>query len=250
MIHRAILIVLFLLLTVSSRAGAEPQADPPAAESDATKTLIENVIQAYGGREALEKIRSVHAKGTIEAFMRGDHGIYERYWERDRKLRVETTYERSTEVRILNGSKGYRGADDASLEEVKDHRLISMIYQYKNLDFPLSLLSGGYAIRSGGKGSVNGKETEILHLADAEGPAIDIWIDSKDFFILRVSGYFDVGPTTTDLTAELADFRKVGDVILPFRIMNFGGGNRIAETVIKTYEINPGIPPGKLMTPR
>jgi hypothetical protein len=46
----------------------------------------------------------------------------------------------------------------------------------------------------------------------------------------------------TSLSAEYSDFRKVGGAMFPFRVTNYAGDRRIAETVMNTYRINPPVP--------
>jgi hypothetical protein len=45
-----------------------------------------------------------------------------------------------------------------------------------------------------------------------------------------------------ELSVEFSDFRKAGGALFPFRIANFAGGMKIAQTIIDNYYINPVIP--------
>ena len=204
--------------------------------------ICSKIIQAYGGKLAIEKTSAVYAIGDIDAFMRGDSGTYEMYFKRPRKLRVNTRYQRSSETRILNGESGYRGGDGALLEKVEDYRLLSMVYQYKHFDLPYGLLRGAYTVILQGKTVLNGKPASVLHLTDKEGPPMDVYVDGE-FHIVKVTGYFDLAQgATAALTSEFSDFRKVGGAVFPFKIDYSSGEMKIAETVMKSYKINPPIP--------
>jgi hypothetical protein len=203
--------------------------------------LVDKIIGAYGGRDIIEKTGAVYASGEINAILLNDHGTYERYMKRDRKLMVETKYQRSSEHRILNGKKGYRGTHSIPLTEVADHRFLAMLYQYKYLDLPYGLLKNAYEISYKGKDKVDGIEVEVLGLTDSEGPSMEISVDTTNFMVLKVSGYFTIGTNKTDLTAVFSDFRKEGGMTFPYRLVNYGGGVKIGETVIKEYRVNPVI---------
>jgi hypothetical protein len=82
-----------------------PCAEGPSNEDQRITSIMNKVIDAYGGKDIIEGIHCVHAKGIIEAFMLRDHGTYEFYFKRGGKLRVETKYEHSSEVRILNNER-------------------------------------------------------------------------------------------------------------------------------------------------
>jgi len=204
-------------------------------------STINKVIDAYGGREAIEGILALHAKGEIEAYMLNDRGTYEFYFKRGRKLRVETRYKHSWELRILNGDKGYRAADSLPLEEAFGPRYLAMVYQYKHLGILHDLVKGTYQIRSAGRSSLDGKAVEVFNLNDKEGGALDIYIDEHNSLIVKVTGYFSADNKSTYLSAEFSDFKSVGGSLFPFRITNYAGGMKIAQTVIDKYFVNPEI---------
>lgn len=235
------------VLLVSAPLYAHADATPARPD---VKTLVSKIISAYGGEDAIKHAKKVYAAGDITAFMRNNKGIYARYLERDRKLRVETAYANgSSELRILNGKSGWRRIDKTPLMEVKDYQLLAMVYQYKQLDMPYGLLTGQYNVTDeGGINTLNGAEVEVLDVEDSEGPPMKIYVDIKSFRIVRIEGYFFVKGNLTSLGAEFGDFRKVEGLLLPFKITNFGSGQLIGETVIKKYKINPTIE-GSLFKP-
>ncbi len=234
--------VLIAFFFIACSAGVSSAAEAAGAAGD-IQSLVSKIITAYGGKDVIEGLKSVYAAGSIEALMRQEHGAYEVFLKRPRKLRVETKYQRSSETRILNGDIGYRGVDGLPLSQAKGDSLLAMVYQYKHSDLPYGLLKDAYSIDIKGKEDLNGKQVEVLHLTDSEGPPMDVYVDTHTFFIVKVTGYFEMaGGKPTALSAEFSDFRKVDGTMFPFRITNFAGGFKIAETVVKTYKINPPMP--------
>ncbi len=232
--------ILVCILFVTGQEGVFADQAPDEAQS--ITSIVNKVIDAYGGKEVVEGIHSLHAKGEIRAFMRHDHGTYELYLKRERKLRVETKYEHSSELRILNDDRGYRSDDGLPLEEVFGPKYFSMLYQYKHLDILHGLLKGSYKISYAGNSSVNGNDTEVLRLIDKEGTIMDVFIDIHNFLIVKVTGYFSEDDKKMYLSAEFSDFKKVGGSLFPFSITNYAAGMKIAQTVIDKYFINPDIP--------
>ena len=234
-----ILYVLIASLSLSLFVRSAAAADLPAA-ADEIVSLVEKIITASGGKTAVAGMTGVHASGDIEAYMRGDRGKYELFFQRPGKLRVETQYQRASETRIVNNGRGYRGTDNAPLSPVQDHRFLAMVYQYRHFDLAYGLLTGMYSVRMKEKDHLNGKPVEVMHLTADDGPPMDVYVDTETFFVVKVTGYFTVSdgrPTT--LSSEFSDFRKVGDMVFPFTVINYAGGQKIAETRMKTYRINP-----------
>jgi outer membrane lipoprotein-sorting protein len=216
-------------------------AEEPSSEAQRITSIINKVIDSYGGKEIIEGIHSVYAKGKIEALMLHDHGTYEFYFKRGGKLRVETKYERSSEVRILNNERGYRSANTLPFEEVYGPRFLSMVYQYKHLNILHDLSTGAYLIRSLGQSQTSSDNIEVFRLNDKEGTVMDISVAKQTFFIVKVAAYFKAENKQIVLSAEFSDFRKVGGSVFPFRITNYAGGLKIAQTVIEKYSLDPSI---------
>lgn len=229
-----LLAALFLAMQFSATAS---HAAGNATEPDASR-VVAGIIKAYGGKDAIMGVKNVYATGEITAVMRDDKGTYTRYIEHDRKLRVETIYGRSSEVRIMDGDAGWRTGERGALEKVTSFRLLAMVYQYKQLDLPYGLLTNTYKVRLAGEGEVDGRHVDILALDDVEGPPMDVYVDSREFHILKVTGYMNVNGNQTDLSVEFGDFRKVGGMLQPFRITNYSGGRLIGHTTIKDCKAN------------
>jgi hypothetical protein len=221
--------------------GDSARAESPSNKAGAINTLIQNVMTAYGGKTAVENAKSVYASGTIRAFAFNDRGTYVRYFKRYRKLRVDIKYTRSSELRILNGKRAYESIDGAPLSMVTGDRYQAMEYQYRQLDLPYGLLRNPDEISYEGKAYLKGVAVEILSINNTEGPPMKVYIDAKTFQIIKVSGYFSVSRSTMALSAEFADFKKVDGTIFPFTIINYADGQKIAETSIRDYRINPEI---------
>ncbi len=203
-------------------------------------TVTEKIIETYGGRERLARVVSISAEGRITALIRGDEGIYKRALRRDGKLFVDIHYTRSTERRILNGPKGYRGAG-GQLEEVYGPRYLAMVYQYDELNLPYGLLDGSFTISEIRSDTLNGRTMRALRCTDRTGNDVEVFVDAENYRIVKSTGTFSMGNQSTSLSSEFSDFRSVDGVLFPFRIVNYAGGNRIAEIVITRYLVNPTI---------
>ncbi len=230
-------LVFFLLCSILMYDAHGAETRTP----EKVKSLVDKVVHAYGGKEAIERVKSIYIRGKIRAFMPVDEGNYIIYLRIPRKLRLQITYRNYSEERILNGHRGYEGTDGYPLPEVTGIRCLSIVYQYKAQDIPYGLLHNAYRLSDEGKESVNGIPVEVLRLEDKEGPPMKIYIDLKNFGIVKISGFFSMGGNETSLSSEFADFRRVRGMMFPFRFANYAGGQKVAEIVIEEYKINRDI---------
>jgi hypothetical protein len=237
--RRIFFCITLCLLFIAGPAGL--CADEVPDEAQRVASVINKVIDVYGGKDAVGNIHSLHVKGNIKAFVLKDQGTYELYFKAGRKLRVETKYTRSAEFRILNGDRGYRGTDALQVEEVHGTRYFAMVYHYKHLNILHDIVKGTYEISHAGRTALHDTPVEIFTFKDKEGAVMDVYIDARDFLILKVTGYFLEMKKKIGLSVEFSDFRKVDGVLLPFRVVNYAGGRKIAQTVIEKYFINQDI---------
>ncbi len=234
-----LLIFFILSLLIPSSIFARTGSEITPASDD----LVSKVVKAYGGAEVVEMTRSVYAKGKIKATVRNDEGTYTRYLMRDRKLRVELEYSRSSETRILNGSRGWRGTDQKPLKEVTGHRLHAMVYHYKQLDIVYGLLKNKYTIKYTGERTLGNKKFAVMELTDKEGPLIEVFVDLENYLIIYVAGHFKINNNVVALSVVLSDFRIVEGMPMPYKISNFSGEVRTGENLIEEYLINPEMGP-------
>ncbi len=238
----------YLLLIIFSFCGLAAGPCLSAASADEAQTgfqqesFIREVLQAYGGEKALANIKTVYSKGSIRTFMRDEKGISTRYFKRPRKLRAELFYPHASETRIVSGFQGWRGSDTITLREVHGPPYLAMVYQFKYLDLPFGFLDKGYKITYLGRETLREIPVEVLQLVDDEGPVMRVYIDSATRLITRVAGSFDFGQGSAELSAEFSDYRTVGGIKIPFRVINYSGGNKIAETVLTEVEFNREMP--------
>jgi len=226
--------ILMLVTVIMSLTSCEHQSVPNKV------TIAEKIIETYGGRERLARVLSVAAEGRITALIRGDEGTYKRAMRRDGKLFVDINYTRSTERRILNGTKGYRGIG-GQLEEVSGPRYLAMVYQYDELSLPFGLLDDSLTVAEPRRDILNGANVLVLRCTDRTGNDMEVFVSEENYRIVKSIGTFSMGSQSTSLSSEFSDFRTVDGVLFPFRIINYAGGNRIAEIVITRYLVNPKI---------
>ncbi len=224
-------------------------ADEAARPVPAGGAVVRKIINAYGGAAEIQKIRSLSARGVLDSPMYEKRAAYSFDLARDgRKLRVEIRAGSSSEVRILNGAKGYVRTGDSPLAPASGPRVLAMIYQFKELTMPFQLLKSSFTIAFGGGSTVHGAPADVLLLEDGEGPPMKLYVDPRSGRILKDSGSFVMEGAEMELSSEFHDFRRVGGRLLPFRIVNYAGGERIGELRIKEYTVNPELP-GALFMP-
>ncbi len=232
-------------------AAAAPAASVATAAEAAPASLaplVAKVLQAYGGREALQRARAVRQEGTVTSSLRGSAGHLLRLYQRPGSLRVEIAYPgHAPEVRVVSGGRvGQGGYGDRDGREVTGTPMhAAMVLQAARMALPLSLAEEGAQVVDLGTVERGGKSLRALGLAVEKGIQVVTEIDPSTGLVLRSEGAMPgPGGTRIEFATEYADFRRVGGVLFPFREENWARGQHTGATVLSRIEVLAAAPDG------
>jgi hypothetical protein len=224
-----------LLMSMPARAAdPAPAAETPAAEA----RVIAGMVEAYGGREALSKVKSIYARGFCNLYQQDNDGWITRYLLRPRKLRVEAAYQKDPETRILNGAKGWMGVGKAGQKEADRYAYEGLVFQYDYMNLPFSLIDGTRTVVYKGRDATGSVPVDVLHVRGGEGEEMTLYVDTVTHLVTRVSSPIAAPAGKTEVGVEFSDYRSVNGVKMPFRVVSSFGATKVGVTVMSRVEIN------------
>ena len=224
-----------LVATLAALALAAAPAEPPAS------ALVEKVVEAYGGKAALERYPVLVQEGEVVAHQAADVGRLLRIFERPRRLRVSIAYPGNPpEQRILDGARGWRDGREVTGTPAQK----AMVLQAARMDLPLALLEGRDRVVDEGVVERDGSRLRALTLPLGDGAAVTAEIDPETGRILRSVARMPGGVGSLEFVTAFSDFRKVAGVLLPFREEAFVQGRHSGTTAIKSAEFLVEAPTG------
>jgi hypothetical protein len=220
------------LLALAITAGPAPSKVGP---------LVDKVIEAYGGKAALEKYPVLVQEGYVAAHQAADVGRLMRIYERPRKLRVTISYPGSmAEQRILDGPRGWRDGREVTGTPPQ----AAMILQAARMELPLSLLGGVDRIVDEGTVDRDGRSLRALTLPLGDGLSVTAEIDPESGRIVRAVARMPGGVGSLEFVTAFSDFRKVSGTWVPFKEENFVQGRHSGTTELVTVEYLVEAPTG------
>ena len=239
------LVSLTLPATVSGQEAGHPGA---TASVPSLETLIERSIEAYGGEVALAGAGRMLEEGTVTSMMRsGAGGKIVRLYERPIRLRVEIEYPGSeSEVRILDGGRGWRNGGPASGPMYQ-----AMLLQAARLGLPAILLDFQASLEDLGEVERDRTRLRAVGLEFHQGLTVTVEIDPDSGRILRSAGTSSGqdGRPALSFATEYSDFRDIDGVLVPFHEVNYAQGRRTGETRLDSVELLEEIPAGSFHPP-
>ena len=209
-----------LLVPVFANSSAQATADE----------VIEKHLAAIGGRDALAKLTSQKASGTMTiSTPNGDlKGPVEMLAKAPNKGRVYiqldlTPVGMSDKMVIeqkFNGTSAWMLNSMQGDQEITGNQLDNM----KNNAFPTPLLNyktSGAKVELQPKEDVNGKQALVVLLTPKTGSAVRMYFDPETYLLLRTKATIN-SPETGDLEQirDMSDYRTVAGIKTPFVMVN------------------------------
>jgi hypothetical protein len=210
----------------------------PARAAEGVDALVDRVLAAYGGKEALAKVRAYRAEGTINSSLRGV-GPFARLFARPDRLRVTIDYPGHPETRILDGAAGWRSDGKGGIGASDGALLGSMQLQAARADLPWLLderRAAAKLLPPSMEGKLQGIEVPL-----GPGLSIKAYVETGSGRIVRTSAALDTPEMKTTFDVDFTDFRTVDGVLFPFRELSFAGGRTTGDTILTTLTVNPPV---------
>ena len=226
---------LALSLCLVLLGGCGGQKKDQRSESTEIRALVDGVVTAYGGLEAMRRVEGYRSEGTLFAAQQGVNTRTRRWFKRPDCLLLELAYPGRPEWRLTRGTKGWTGAREGDWTPAAMPRIWPMRLQTVRFDLPLRLYEQEAALVMM---LADEKGWPVLRLTIDEGLHMEYHVDPEAHLIRRVMMVMD-GPPAMVFQADYAEFRKVEGVLFPHHEETWARGTMTSMIRIKTIEINP-----------
>ena len=221
--------VLLAIPAVAAQTPASPTADE----------VIEKSLVALGGRAALGKLKSRAMSGSITLSTPAGNvsGTIEVWNAAPNKMRTLIKVDLTalgagplTMDQRFNGKTGYVIDTLQGNRDMTDKQADSL----RNGTFPTPLLTykdNGTSVRLTGKEKVGDRDAYVLVFEPVSGAAARQYIDAETYLPIKGVIKVDVPQLGQELeqTTELADYREVDGVKVPFRVS--------ASSAVQSYTV-------------
>lgn len=206
---------------------------PVYAQGSDVHTVLDKLIQSYGGEKNLQKLDSMVQEWDMVALMRKTHGTDKRSIQAPGKLRVELSYPEKSETRILNGDIGYAIFEGKAPERVSGMQLVAMQLQLMRLYSPLMLRSKIDSVSLIENG-------DLLALSLVEnGVHVHYMVNKDKWLIEKVAGTIITNSGEIQFLTEYSDFSFEEGVMMHHKENKFAAGMNTAVLELRkvTFDV-------------
>jgi hypothetical protein len=233
------------LWAVCGAAIAAP-AKKPAAKAVVRKPaltvaqVMERYIQASGGKDIYDRIKSYTMNGTLKAEAQGISGTFSIQAKApDKMLSTQTIAGVGDTKQGYDGKVGWsqdplngvRTLSGPELAAVKRGAQFNSSLRWREV-YPKQEMLGYRKVGSG--------EAYAIRLTPAEGQPTVNYYDTKTFLLVRSDTNTDGPQGTMPVETHLSDFRSVDGMKMPFKMRQRAGG--VLEIVMAVAELKTNVP--------
>jgi hypothetical protein len=188
------------------------------AQAWEVRTVLDRLIHTYGGESNLGKMDNMTQKWDLVAMMGNRHGTDTRSIRAPSQLRVELSYPKKFETRILNGDSAQVIFKGKAAEEVSGIQRDAMRLQLMRLYSPLMLRKKIDSVSLI-------EEGDLLALSLVEnGVHVHYLINKENWQIEKVAGVLLMNGNEVQFLTEYSDFAVVEGVLVHHKENKFAAG--------------------------
>lgn len=217
-------------------------ASSPGIAQDANE-ILKKMIDAMGGKKALESVRDSTLTGTWEMTQMGMSGNLTMYQKEPNKMRWDGEVQGMVIPMVFDGETAWwLNPQTGAREDMPE----SMAGDFKRgamgNDTLLDPAKFGISFAYKGKEKINNKDYFVLEETYPDGYKTTFYIDPETYLPYK-SKSKSLGPSGTEVESEsvMADYRKIEGVMIAHSITIIQGGQEYMKMTFTSVKFNTGL---------
>ncbi len=228
----ACLLSLFLLSLMTSPGLSQEASD-----------ILKKIVDAQGGKKALEKIEDTTSSGTIELIQMGMTGSMTMYKKEPNKVRMDIEVMGMIITQAFDGETAWGiSPQSGSKEEMPEQQAEYMKKMAFGMDALIYPEKYGISWVYKGKEKIEEIEYLVLEQTFSDGYKATHYIDPKTYLTYKTKSTTmdQMGVEVEQETFE-SDFKKVNGITIAYTIIIFQGGEEFMKLTLTDVSFNSGM---------
>lgn len=212
------------------------------------KNVLDKMIEATGGRKAIEAIKDTTMTGTADLVLMGASAPITLYQKEPNKMRIDLDLSvfaaGLTFTQAFDGTKGW-GTNQQTMviEEMSEAQSKDISHQAMGNDALLNPQKLGITYALKPKATLEGKDYIVLEQTLADGHKTSIFIDPSTYLPYKtVTTTLDpMSGAIVETESYAGDYRKVGGLMVAHSIRALASGTENMRITISTVTYNTNL---------
>ena len=208
-----------------------------------TNEIIKRMIEASGGRNAIENINDSTMSGTIEFIQEGFSGDITVYKKEPSKMRVDVEVMGMAITQAYDGNLvWWTNPQTGATEEMPATEAETMKRDSLPRVAILNPEKYGISIVFKGKEQIEGKDHYILEQTYADGFVTILYVDSSTYLITKTKGTMESATMgEVELEQVASEYKKVHGLMMAHKVITYTNGSEARILTITDVQFNTGL---------
>ena len=210
------------------------------AQSQSADDILKKMIDAMGGRSALEKIKDTTISGTMDLTQMGLSGALTIYQKEPNKSRFDIEVMGMVITQACDGEIAWMVNPQTGMtEEMPEQAAEYMKRESLGNSVFLDPKKFGITFTYKGKENIEGKDYLVLEQAFADGFTTTMFIDPGTYLVFKGKGK-TLNNMGVEVEAEtfFSDYKEVDGLMIAHSLLSFQGGEEFMTLTITEVKFN------------
>lgn len=211
--------------------------------SQNTKDILAKMIEAQGGRAALEKIKDTTMTGTMEIIQFGLSGSLSLYTKEPDKVRMDMEFMGMVMTNAYDGENGWGvNPQTGAVEDMPEDQAKEMKRTAMGNVALLNPEKYGITYTLKGKETLEGKDYFVLEQAFEDGHTATIYVDPGTYLVYKTREMStNMAGVQAESEAFYGDYKKVDGLMMFHSMRILQGGEEAMTMTITEVSFNTGL---------
>ncbi|MFQ6038029.1 MAG: outer membrane lipoprotein carrier protein LolA [Candidatus Aminicenantales bacterium] len=213
------------------------------AITQSAKDILDKMIDAQGGRDALAKVKDMTITGTMEMVQMGLSGSLTLYQKEPNKLRIDAEFMGMVITQAYDGENAWWvNPQTGTAEDMPEQMAADIRRQALGNDSLLHPEKYGITFTYKGKETLEDKEYHVLEQAFADGFKAALYVDPQTYLVYKTKAR-----TTNQMGVEvdaetfMSDYKKVDGLMMAHSMRVLQDGEEAMTMTFTDVTINTGL---------
>ena len=208
-----------------------------------TEEILKEMIQAQGGKAAIEKIKDMTITGTIEVPHQGLSVSFMQYKKEPDKRRIEMKVMGAVQVQVFDGKKAWElDPHTGKATEIPGKDAVDIKRGSLALVWILNPRKYGISLISKGRERIDGKYYLVLEQVYSDGGQVTLYVDPDTYLTYMIkSTILDEMMVEVEAETFLSDYKSVKGYIMAHKMVSFLRGKEYMRIIYKKVKLNSGL---------
>lgn len=207
-----------------------------------TDEILKEMIQAHGGKAAIEKIRNIKITGTIEVPQQGLRVSFVQYKKEPDKRRIEMKVMDSVQVQVqvFDGKTAWElDPQTGEAIEIPGEDALDIKRGSLALGWMFNPEKYGISLVSKGRERIDGKYYLVIEQVFSDGGKAILYVDPETHLTFKIkSRMLDEMMVEVVTETYLSDYKSVKGYIMAHRMISYLRGREYMRMTYETVKLN------------